>query len=184
MKTLLLLLFPLFIFSQQKKKLVNFHLLSEFAVNKNEENRTTNNKIYARPILAKGDTLSCYEITKIDSLGIYYLIEAKNSKYVYKIVSEKKNAATCKTNIKVGKVYQLDLRSVDDKCSRTHIDPDKIGFPRPMSSGSLGKNDMVVYDFYGEYRIMYGLYNEALNLNGLCYTNTLNNSRINIRSFR
>ncbi|KOP36113.1 hypothetical protein DBB36_22750 [Flavobacterium sp. WLB] len=172
MKTLFLLLFPLFIFSQQKKDSVNFHLLSEFAINKKEVEKRINGRTYNRPILAKGDTLSCYEITKIDSLGVYYLIEAKNSRFIYKILSKKSYSATCKRNIKVGKIYQLDLRSIDDMNSRTHINPNRIGFPLGLVCGSISENDTEYYDLYGEYRIMYPLYNQALNLSGLCYINS------------
>jgi hypothetical protein len=168
MKFLIIILFPLLMIGQQKDTL-NFHLLSEFAQNKNEHNKIKNSREIYRQISSVGDTLSCYEITKIDSLGNYYTIEVKNTKFIYKILSIKNNEFYPSCNIiEVGKIYQLDLRSLNEKNLRTHIDPNRIGFPLGLRGGSIDYNDEEIYDLYGEYRIKYGLYNEALNLKGLC----------------
>ena len=167
MKTLLLLLLPLFIFSQQKKDSVNFHLLSEFAVNKKQKAEFKDGKLHYGPIHEKGDTLSRYEITKIDSLGIFYIIEAKNSKFIYRILSEKNDEVKSRKKIEVGGIYQLDLRDIEYDCSRNHIAPNRIGFPTAMMGGGLGSNDDEIYDLDARYRLINGLYCKALNIRGL-----------------
>lgn len=164
------MLFPLLIMGQQRDT-INFHLLSEFALNKEEHNKIKKGKEIYRQVSSIGDTLSNYEVTKIDSLGQYYLIEVKNLKYIYKILSIKRpdfDKSNCIETIKVGKIYYLDLRSLENDNWRIHIDSRRVGFPLGMSSGSLTDNDTEYYDLYGEWRIKLGLYSKAKNLEGLC----------------
>jgi hypothetical protein len=127
MKTLITILFPLLLIGQQKETL-NFHLLSEFAIKTNDSKKKKLNGIYPELIQIDGDKFSYYEITKIDSLGNYYLIEAKNNKYIYRIASIKRSKLNCKNIIREGKIYQLDLRSMDDNNLRVHINPNYSSF--------------------------------------------------------
>jgi arginine deiminase len=52
-----------------------------------------------------------YKVYKIDSLNNYYLIYAKRSDSLYKIVSKKITTSKCK-QVKVGKSYNFELYSV------------------------------------------------------------------------
>ena len=167
MKIILLLLFPLFIFSQQKKDSVNFHLLTEFAIQEKKIHGFKDGKIEYGPIHEKGDTLSRYEITKIDSLGIFYIIEAKNSKFIYRILSEKNDEVKTREKIEVGGIYQLDLRNIENDRLRNHIDPNRLGFPLGLRGDYMGENDVKIYDLHARYRITNGLYCKALNFRGL-----------------
>lgn len=166
----------------QNTDTVNFHLLNEFVANKDvARHKPADKRLNKMQIDSRGDTLSMYKITKIDSLGDYYLIEATNTKYLYRILSIKSNSyydylqkqlvyldsTNDKEKLEVGKIYQMDLRSMEDGEQRIHIDTTRVGFPLAMAGGSLSDNDTEYYDAYGKWRIKYGLYNEVYNLTGL-----------------
>jgi len=129
------------------------------------------------------DTLSCYQITKIDSIDGFYIIDAKNDKYRYRIKSEKDDyceCGTCKNKVEVGKVYQLDLISFYtssdydlekghfyEKNYRIHIDDRYSDFPFEGQCGVFADDNMICRDIR-ENDNHERVFNKALNLRGLC----------------
>ena len=129
------------------------------------------------------DTLSCYQITKIDSIDGFYIIDAKNDKYRYRIKSEQDDyceCGTCKNRIEVGKVYQLDLISFYtslgydlekahsyEENDRIHIDDRYSGFPFMQQCDFFADNNEVCRDIR-ENDNHERVFNKALNLRGLC----------------
>lgn len=161
-------LLPFLIYSQKQKSL-ELHLLSDFVRGKKMSD-TKKIKSEVLNIYDLKDTLSLYEIKSIDSLGNYYLIEANNDKYEYRILSMK-TFEKCTKKIEVGGIYHFDLRDIKNKNSRIHIDTQRVGYPLEMCSGSLSSYDVEYYDLFAEWRIKFGLYNSTDNLKGLylCY---------------
>lgn len=160
---LMIFLFSCLTYSQQDKSL-KLHLLSDFVIDKKSSHKKIKTEIVNLSVLR--DTLSLYEIKSIDSLGNYYLIEAKNDQYEYRILSMK-GIEKCTKKIEVGGIYHFDLRDIRNKNSRIHIDPQRVSFPLEMSATSLSSYDVVYYDLFAEWRIKLGLYNRAENLIGL-----------------
>ena len=133
------------------------------------------------------DSLSCYQITKIDSIDGFYIIDAKNDKYRYRIKSEQDDyceCGTCKNKVEVGKVYQLDLVSFYASLSydslkkrtyeqhyRIHIDDRYSGFPSGFpfmqQCDVFADDNMVCRDIREDDDHEY-VFNKALNLRGLC----------------
>ncbi|NCQ12284.1 MAG: hypothetical protein GW809_09135 [Bacteroidetes bacterium] len=109
------------------------------------------------------NTNNHYEIYKIDSLNIYYIIYAKRNHNKFKILSKKDSTdIPCDKVIRVGAAYDLELKSILQQ--EIHID-DKI-----ISSG----NNLLVNCFIFEHNTRICREEDindlhyALNIKGLC----------------
>ena len=101
-----------------------------------------------------------YNVSKIDSINNYYLIYARQGKYVYKIVSEKMVQPNC-LDIKVGDSYRFDLRSVFEVNGRRIIPANAI---YELTGWQIDKSTVITFEGDSIRDIFY-----ATNIKGLCF---------------
>lgn len=105
---------------------------------------------------------SSYEVYKLDSINNYYLIYAKKTETLYKIISNKEKIKDCHS-IRIGVKYKFKIHAVSDNAPT--IGGLKI---KPMNY-----LDVACYQFDKQTKIcredgMYDIY-YADNIKGLCY---------------